>query len=349
MMCAVAGGELPGLPGRDLSGGGASVSWHKWLPGAVAALLLALATGAGAQTVSNVPRVELVVTDSEVRARPIVDAFRGGMRELGYVEGESYVLRVQFAQGQVERIPQLVLAALERHPDVLVPGNFVAASAAKDATRTVPIAGFSCGLETLVASLARPGGNLTGVTCQSVELAAKQLQLLREALPSLRRLAVLSDPASPYRHLTLRELRAAAEQMGVQVVEVALQHPSEFGDTVARIRRSEAQAVFIAPDTQLFALRRELMRVLLAERLPTMGFFREFADDGALMSYSANRIERYHRLAWYVDRILKGTRPADLPIDQPTQFELAINQRTARDLGIALPTTLLLRANFVID
>ncbi|HEU5293759.1 MAG TPA: ABC transporter substrate-binding protein [Burkholderiaceae bacterium] len=324
--------------------------WLERLAPMLAVVVLPLSPiDACAQSGPKAARIEFVVTDNEARAGPIVEAFRTGMREFGHVEGESYVLKMHYAEGQVDRIPQLVQSALERRPDVLVAGNFIAARVAKEATRTIPIVGASCGLEVLVDTLPRPGGNLTGVTCQSVDLAAKQLQLLREAVPSAQRLAVLSDPSSPYGHLTLSGLRAAAEQLGVQLIEVPVRHLSEYGGAMATIRGSGAQAVFIAPDTELFARRRELMLSLRTNRLPTIGFFRDFADVGALMSYSANRSERFHRLAWYADRILKGAKPGELPIDQPTRFELVINLGTARELGITLPSTLLLRADQLIQ
>ena len=324
--------------------------WLERLTSILAVVVLPLShLGAYAQSGAKPARIEFVVTDNEARAGPIVEAFRAGLRELGHVEGESFVLRMHYAEGQVDRIPQLVQSAVERRPDVLVAGNFVAARAAREITRTIPIAGYSCGLEVLVETLQRPGGNLTGVTCQSVGLAAKQLQLLREAMPSVQRLVVLSDALSAYRHLTVGELHVAAGQLGVHLSEVAVRHPSDYSNAIARIRESGAQAVLIAPDTELFARRRELMLSLMNERLPTIGFFREFADVGALMSYSANRSERFHRLAWYVDRILKGAKPGELPIDQPTRFELVINLRTARELGIALPNGLLLRADQVIQ
>jgi putative ABC transport system substrate-binding protein len=165
----------------------------------------------------------------------------------------------------------------------------------------------------------------------------------------VRRIAVLSNPHAAYNESTLRGLREAGSALGVQTIEIAARSPADFEAAVAQVRLARVDAVFLAPDAMLFANRVQLLRLLLAERLPVIGFFREFVDAGALMSYSSRRTERFHRLAWYVDRILKGTKPTDLPVEQPTSFELVINLRTAKALGLAIPQSLLRRADEVIE
>ena len=303
---------------------------------------------AGVMAQTRPAQIAFVANAEDASTRVIVDAFRSELGELGQVEGRNYVLSISYGMGRSERFPVLVAEALANGAELLMTASYPAALAAKQATRTVPIAGFSCGLELLVDSLARPGGNVTGVTCQSLDLVAKQLQLLRQALPDLKRIAVLNNPDSAYSQPTVLGLRAGSSALGVRTIEIAVRSPADFGNAVAQIREAQVQAVFLTPDSMLFANRVQLLGLLAAERLPVMGFFREFVDAGALLSYSSNRAERFRRLAWYVDRILKGTKPADLPVEQPTKFELVINMKTARTLGLTIPPALLQRADDVI-
>jgi putative ABC transport system substrate-binding protein len=315
----------------------------------IALMLLAAAACPAVLAQPGPARIAFMANADDASTRSVVDAFRSGLGELGQVEGRTYVLDIRYGLGRSDRYSALVAEVVERGAAVIVTPSYPAALAAKQVTRTIPIAGFSCGLELLVDSLARPGGNVTGVTCQSVELVAKQFQLLRQMLPELKRLAVLSNPDSPYSEPTVRALRDAGSALGIRTIEIAVRSPADFGGVIAKTRQAAAQAVFIAPDLMLFANRAQLLDLFLAERLPVMGFFREFVDAGALLSYSSNRIERFRRLAWYVDRILRGTKPADLPVEQPTKFELVINLKTAKDLGLTVPPSVLARADEVIQ
>ena len=321
---------------------------NAWILAAALASGSLIATQTTAQPASRPARVAFLSNENEASARPVVDALRAGLLELGQVEGRNYQIDIRYAQGQSDRYPALLSDLISRGTDVIVAASFPAAAAAKQATRTVPIAGYSCGLEFLVDSLARPGGNVTGVTCQSSELVAKQLQLLWEVLPGLKRIAVLSNPSTPYSESVVRELREAGTARGVRVTEVAVRSAADFDHAIAQIRQADAEAVLLAPDAVVFGNRVQLVGLLQPLRLPVMGFFREFVDAGALLSYSANRRERFHRLAWYVDRILKGAKPADLPVDQPTRFELVLNLKTAKALGLSIPQAVLLRADEVI-
>ena len=322
---------------------------RRWAVIALMALGPLVAASATAQTQARPARIAYLSTADEAAARASVDAIRTGLRELGQIEGRSYVLDIRYAQGRFDRFPELVADVIGHGAEVIVTTSYPAALAAKQGTSKIPIAGSSCGLELLVDSLARPGGNVTGVTCQSSELVAKQLQLLREAVPAVKRVAVLFNPSSPYTEPAMRDLRNAGSALGTQLIEIPVRGPAEFENAVAQMHQARAEAVFVAPDAMLFANRAQLAGLLLANRLPVMGFFRDFVDAGALLSYSSNLAERMHRLAWYVDRILKGVKPADLPVEQPTKFELIINLKTAKALGIAIPQSLLLRADEVIQ
>ncbi len=321
----------------------------RWIIIGAVTLTSLCASHAPAQVQARPARIAVVAGENEAATRAILDAFRAGLLEYGQIEGRTYVLDIRYADGRLDRLPELVAGAISRDADVIVVGSYPGIRAAKQATSKVPIAGFSCGLELLVESLARPGGNVTGVTCQSSELVAKQFQLLREILPAVKRLAVLFNPSSPYSEPAVRELRNAGSTLGIRVIEIAVRSPADFENAVAQIRQGGADAAFLTPDAMLLYNRARLVDLLLANRLPAMGFFPDFVDAGALLSYSSNREERYHRLAWYVDRILKGAKPADLPVEQPTNFELVVNLRTAKALGITIPQSVLLRADRRIE
>jgi len=321
----------------------------RWITIGAVTLTALCASHAPAQVQARPARIAVVAGENEAATRAILDAFRAGLLEYGQIEGRTYVLDIRYAEGRLDRFPELVAGAISRDADVIVVGSYPGILAAKQATRKVPIAGYSCGLELFVDSLARPGGNLTGVTCQSSELGAKQFQLLREILPAVKRIAVLSNPSAPYSEPAVRELRSAGSMLGIRMIEIAVRSPADFGRAVEQMHQASAEAVVLTPDTMLFYNRAQLADLLLANRLPTMGFFPEFVDAGALLSYSSNREERYHRLAWYVDRILKGTKPAELPVDQPTKFELVVNLRTAKALGITIPQSVLLRADRKVE
>jgi putative tryptophan/tyrosine transport system substrate-binding protein len=317
---------------------------------AAAALAAGLMFGAAAaQPAARPARIAFILSDFEVQARPAVEALRAGLLELGQVEGRHYQFDIRYAQGQMDRLAGLVGDAIDRGAEVMVTSSYPATAAARQATRTIPIAGYSCGLEFLVDSLARPGGNVSGVTCQSAELVGKQIQLLWEVLPAVKRVAVFYNPLSNYSEPVVRTLQEVGNARGKQVIAVAIRTAADFDNAIVQIRQANAEAVFLAPDAVLITNRVPLLALLAANRLPVMGFFREFVDAGALISYSANRVERHRRLAWYVDRMLKGAKPSDLPVDQPTRFELVINLKTARALGVKIPQAVLLRVDEVVE
>lgn len=291
-------------------------------------------------------RVGWIISSTEALNRPNADAMRSGLRELGHVEGRSIVLDIVYAEGRMERFPELISAAIQRGASVLVVGGYHGALTAKKATSTVPIVGIGCGVELLVESLARPGGNLTGVTCQSLDLIGKQVQLLKEILPSLRRAAVIHNPSAPYTQKDVRDLAAA---LGAQMIEVHIGSPADFAAAATKAREARADAVVLVPDIMTYANRRALMESLSASRLPAIASFAEFAEAGALMTYGANVPAMVQRSAWHVDRISKGSKAGELPMVQPTKFDLVLNLRAAKAYGIAVAPSILARADRVIE
>jgi putative ABC transport system substrate-binding protein len=257
-----------------------------------------------------------------------LDGFLDGLREAGYVHGQNVIIEYRWAEGEMDRLAELAreLAALK--VDVFMVSGARGLDAAKRAG-AIPIVDVACDpVETLKVSLARPGGGATGVTCVSSELAPKRLQLLSEIMPRLARISVLYNPTDPNKGTEASQLEAAAKSMGLAIVHSRVRAVGEFNAAFAALTRARAQAII---------------------RLPTMFGFRESVDDGGLMSYGANLRDEFRRAAGYVAKILKGAKPSDLPIQQPTKFELVINLKTARALGLTIPQSLLIRADEVIQ
>ena len=280
-----------------------------------------------------------------------VGAFRQGLRELGYVEGQTIALEVRYAEGRTERIPELVAEFVGLKMDVLVAGGSPAALAAKKATRTIPIVMVSAapvGLG-LVASLARPGGNVTGLSYFNEAIIAKRLELLKELVPELARVAVLRNPIVAVHATFWRETEAAARMLGVALQPLDVRGPEDFEAAFTAATRGNAQALIAFDDGLTLAHRSRIVALAASSRLPVMYGLREFPDEGGLMSYGPSFVVIFRRAATYVDKILKGAKPADLPVEQPTKFELVINLKTAKALGLTVPPTLLARADEVIE
>jgi len=294
-------------------------------------------------------RIGWALSGSEEASRANVEALRDGLRALGHVEGRTYVLDLRYAEGQLERYPKLFEEIVRAGPSVILAGAYQGTRAASEATRTIPIVGISCGVELLVGSLARPTGNVTGVTCQSPELGPKQVQLLREALPRAGHLAVVYNPQVPYAVSEVAELRRIAGTLGVRILGVEVSEPAQFDAAATAMRSAGVDAVFLIPDNMVYGNRKRLGELLLANRLPMMSGYSDFAMAGGLMSYGSNLQALIRRAAWYADRVLKGARPADLPVEQPTKFELVINLRTAKALDLRISPALLQRADDVIQ
>jgi len=278
-------------------------------------------------------------------------AFRQGLRDAGYAEGRDVVIEWRHANGDYDRVPELVDDLVQRKVEVIVADSTYAARAAKRATSTIPVvmAVVADPVGTgLVASLAHPGGNVTGLSMMITELSAKRLQLLKEAIPRVGRVAVLWNPAAPWHAKVVEDLKAVAPSLSIELKFVGVRKPEEIGPAFSAVSRAHAQALYVIEDAVFLTHRMTLLELALKARLPAVSGVRQFADAGALMSYGANFGDLYRRSAGYVDKILKGAKPGDLPIQQPTKFELVVNLKTAKTLGITISQSILLQADEVI-
>jgi putative ABC transport system substrate-binding protein len=303
-----------------------------------------------AQTQPKIARVG-VVSSATATYKPASEAFRQGLRELGYVEGETIVLEVRSAEGRFERIPELVAELLRLKVDVLVAVGSPAVLEAKNATQTIPIvmvATDPVGLG-LVGSLSRPGGNVTGLSYLSEEIIAKRLQLLKELVPRLARVGVLKNPMVPSHPTYWKEIEVAAQKLGVALEALEVRGPEDFDAVFATAKEHNAQALLAFDDGLTMTYRSRITALAAGSHLPVMYPFREFPDTGGLMSYGASVVHVFRLAATFVDKILKGAKPADLPVEQPTKFELVINVGVAKALGLAIPQSLQLRADEVIE
>ncbi len=279
-------------------------------------------------------------------------AFQQGLRDLGYVEGQNLIIDWRSAEGAYDRVPRLVTELVRLKPDVLVVDSTLAARSAKQATATIPIVMAVVADPVgsgLVASLARPGGNVTGNSFMMTEIVAKRLQLLKEAVPRASRVAVLWNPTTPWHQAALKEIGVAAPALRMRFQPVAVRGPNEFERAFSSITKGGADALFVIEDAMFGANKSRLLERIARSRLPAISGQRDFADDGCLITFGANFSEMFRRSATFVDRILKGAKPADLPVEQPTKFELVVNLKTARALGLTIPQSVLLRADAVIQ
>ena len=322
---------------------------------------LLLATGAllaaplaGAQQPARVYRIGYVSFTSPPVSTPAENAFRQGLRELGYVEGKNVIVEVRYAEGRTERVSGLVAELIGLKVDVLLAGSTPVALAAKKATATVPIvfAGVLEPVESgIVASLARPGGNITGVAVGvgSSGFAGKYLELLKEAAPDISHVAVLFNSAHPAAAPQVLAIEAAARKLKVKLGVLDAGNATDLDNAFSAIGASGAQGIVMAGNPFFDANRVKLVQFAASKRLPAVYYFKHFVEAGGLMSYGASLEESYRRAAAYVDKILKGAKPADLPVEQPTKFELVINLKTAKALGLTIPQSLLFRADLVIE
>ncbi|HKF74137.1 MAG TPA: ABC transporter substrate-binding protein [Stellaceae bacterium] len=306
---------------------------------------------AAAQTSPKIPRVGFIGGARPTETAHVFEAFRQGLRELGYVEGQTIMLEVRWAEGRLERIPELVAELVRLKVDVLVAANSSVSLAAKNATRTIPIvifAGDPVGLG-LVVSLARPGGNLTGLSYFNAQLNGKRVELIKELVPGLARLAVLRNPMVAIHAIFWQETEVAARKLGVVLQSLEVRGPEDFEAAFATAARDNAQALLPLDDPLTLGYGSRIVALAASSRLPAIYGFREFPDAGGLMSYGPSFVTLFRRAATFVDKILKGAKPADLPVEQPTKFELIINLKTARALGLTIPQSLLASADEVIE
>ncbi len=280
------------------------------------------------------------------------EAFRQGLHELGYVEGQNIAIEHRAAEWKYERLPGLAAELVRLNVDVIVAASPPATEAAKQATRTIPIVFTVSGdpvAEGFVASLARPGGNLTGLATISPELVGKQLEMLKAVAPKVSRVAVLQNPDQPSHARSVRQAEDPARALGVQLQVLKARTPSEIEAAFASMSSQRAGSVLVMRDALFFAQRAQIVALAAKSRLPAVYGLREEAEAGGLMAYGASVPQMFRRAATYVDKILKGAKPADLPVEQPTKFELVINLKTAKALGLKIPQTILLRADQVIE
>src|SRR5262245_7980338 len=279
-------------------------------------------------------------------------AFRQGLKETGYVDGENVAIDYRWAEGRFDRLPALAAELVRRQVVVIVAANTPSALTAKAVTTTIPIV-FNVAEDPvklgLVASLPRPGGNLTGANTLLGEFGAKRLELLRELLPGVTRVTALVNPTGPLAEPTLRDIEPAARAMGMQIKVLNASTSGEINAAFATISRERAEALFVGPDAFFNSRRVQLVNLAARDRIPAAYGTRDYVEVGGLMSYGSNQSDNYRQVGIYAGRILKGAKPADLPVVQSTKFELVINAETARLLGLAVPPTLLATADEVIE
>jgi putative ABC transport system substrate-binding protein len=321
-------------------------------------LTLALLAGplaVGAQQAARVPRIGILVPTAPPPARqPWLDAFRQALRELGYVEGQTVLLEVRWSPVEIGRLTEPLSSLIRLPVDVIVVPTTSAAIVAKRATATIPIVAAAAGslVESgVVESLARPGGNVTGLTTQVVDLSAKRVELLKEVLPRLSRVAALQGPATDNQAAWMfaREAETGARAVGVQFQLLQVKTPADLDGAFQAATRGRAGAVMTLPHPFFAVHAARLAELALKHRLPLASSYREEFDAGALIWYGVSRTDMWRRAAKYVDKILKGAKPADLPIEQPTKFELVINLKTTKALGLKIPPSVLARADEVIE
>ena len=306
---------------------------------------------APAQRPATVHRLGYLVGGASA-ASATLEAFRRGMRDLGYVEGRDFTLETRFAEGQVERSPDLAAELIRLPVDLILVVGTVPTRAAKDATSTIPIVMVRSEDAVrfgLVASLARPGGNVTGLTSITTQLNGKRLELLKEAVPGFSRVAVLWNPALSERASEFPEVEAAARGLGLQVISLEAREPSELEAAFEAASGQRAEALLTLDNALLYANRSQLAELATKSRLPMMSGSQPLADAGGLMAYGPDPVDQHLRAATFVDKILKGAKPADLPVEQPTTFEFVINLKTAQALGLTIPDRVLLQATEVLQ
>ena len=309
---------------------------------------------AQAQQPKKVPRIGYLSPFDPVAESTRSEAIRLALRELGYIEGQNIAIEYRYSEGKLDRFPELAAELVRLKVDIIVvSGGDRLILAAKNATKTIPIVMTGGGIDPveagLVESLARPGGNVTGITNLSGELGGKRLELLKEAVPKLARVAVLYDPTSPSSVREVKEvLPVAARALGLTIQPWEVRAADGFEKVFAALNKQRPDGLYVPGGPLMNANQKRIVGFALKSRLPSMYSSREAVDAGGLMSYGADLADSYRRVAYYVDRILKGAKPADLPVEQPTKFELVINLKTAKQIGLTIPPEVLARANRLI-
>ena len=321
---------------------------------AVGALLFALCISASAQQPKKVTRIGYLSSLDPARESTRSEPIRLALRALGYIEGQNIAIEYRYAEGKRDRLPELAAELVRLKVDIIVVsagGNWV--RSVKNATKTIPIVMVGVGADPveagLIESLARPGGNVTGVTTLSTELGGKRLELLKDAVPKIANVAFLYEPANPASVREVKELLpVAARALGLTLQPWEVRDAGGFERVFAALNKERPDGLYVSSGPLVRAHQKRIVGLTLKSRLPSMYYDREFVDAGGLMSYGADLADSYRRVAYYVDRILKGAKPADLPVEQPMKFELVINLKAAKQIGLTIPQSLLYRADKVI-
>jgi putative ABC transport system substrate-binding protein len=314
------------------------------------AMLLALCFPAAAQQAARIPRIGILFGSSASSFSARIEAFRQRLRELGYVEGKNILIEHRYAEGKLERLPNLAAELVRLKVDVIVTAG-PATLAAKKASATIPIVFGNAGDPVgsgLVSSLARPGGNITGLSVMSPDLDGKRLELLKEAFPKVARVAFLWAPGNVRGNPALTDMEAAAKALGAKLQSLEVRSLDDFDSAFARAKRDGAQALITTPHSLISTQQRQVLDFAAKNRLPAMYPTSEFVEAGGLMSYAPNYTDLFRRAADFVDKILKGTKPVDIPVEQPTKFEFIVNLKTAKLIGVTIPPNVLVRADRVI-
>jgi ABC-type uncharacterized transport system substrate-binding protein len=319
--------------------------------GAVAAGIITAPLAAYAQTATTVRRIGVLSLDAQPTPARIQQMY-APLSELGWTEGKNLLIERRYANGRAELLQPFAEELVRLNVEIIVTTGTDATLAAKNATTSIPIVMYSVGdpVRTgIVASLARPGGNITGYSIVSPELDAKRLSVLRELLPGLQRIGVLENATNPYYRAARKEFDQVCRSLGLQPIIIEVATAGELENAIAELARRQAQALFVQADSLFYANRVPIVSAALRYALPILAANKVMLEAGALVNYATSEAERDRRCAAFVDRILRGAKPADLPIEQPTKFELGINLKTAKSLGITIPKDMLLRADYVIE
>jgi putative ABC transport system substrate-binding protein len=318
----------------------------------VAVVLLALGVTAEAQQPTKIPRIGYLSGGFPSAGAPRTDSFRQGLRELGYVEGKNLVIEYRYAEGKRDRLRGLAAELVRLKVEVIATGGGGGATlAAKEATKTIPIvmaADVDPVGQAFVTSLARPGGNVTGLSTLTPEISGKRLELLKEVVPKLSRVAVLGTSTGATTALSLKEVQAVAGAFGVELQFVDVLGPKDIETAFRAAGKGRAEGVLVLTGPVINSQRKQIATLAVKSRLPAIFPFPEYVEAGGLMSYSANNVDLHRRAATYVDKILKGAKPVDLPVEQPTKFEFIINLKAAKQIGLTIPPNVLARADRVI-
>jgi ABC-type uncharacterized transport system substrate-binding protein len=304
------------------------------------------------QPTSTIRRIGILIPESMLAARGLLEAFRQGLKEMGWVEGQNIAFEYRSADGKGDALPKIAAELVQLRLDAILAEGTTAIQAAKNATQSIPIVMATSNdpvASGLITTLNQPGGNVTGLSLQSSQLAGKRLQLLTEIVPKLAHLVVLSNPTNPSHALAVQEMRVAAQSFRVGLGVVEASAPDKFDSAFATVAAVRAGSLVVLPDPMFFGQHRQIVARTAASHLPSLFPEKEAVEAGGLMAYGPSVPASFRRAAAYVDKILRGAKPADLPVEQPTKFEVAINLKTAKALGLAVPQTLLVAADEVIE